>query len=76
VGNEGVRVLAVGCLKKLRVLNLYQNSISDSGYKWLAECEVMLQLSELMIYEGNPASLESKNLLRRSKRLCSLRHIR
>ena len=75
VGNDGIRVLTVGSLHKLRSLNVNQNQIDDMGYRFLADCEVMNLLTDLCIYEGNPASNEAKNLLRRSKKLCSLRYI-
>jgi hypothetical protein len=51
------------------------NCITEVGFYLLAGCDRMVQLNELRIYEGNEASVESKNALRRTKKLCSLGHI-
>lgn len=67
--------MTFGCLGKVRFLNLKYNAITEVGFMLLAGCDRLTQLNELKIYEGNTASVESKNALRRTKKLCSLGHI-
>ena len=75
VGSKGIETLIVGSLQKLTFLDMNHSEVDDMGFKYLAECETLPQLYELKIFEGNPASTESKNMLRRSKKLANLRYI-
>ena len=75
IGDIGVQVLALSRMRRLKFLNLRHNGIGENGYKMLAMSESMPLLNEIRIYEGNTATTEAKNVLRRAKALPALRHI-
>ena len=68
-------MLALSKMRKLKFLNLRHNGIGENGYKMLAMSESMPLLNEIRIYEGNTATTEAKNILRRAKTFTALRHI-
>ena len=67
VGNVGIQALSIGIVNKLKFLNVQHNEIGEDGYRILSESTNFQLLRELKIYDGNPASAEAKNALKRSK---------
>ena len=67
IGNVGIQSLSIGIVNKLKFLNVQHNEIGEDGYRILSESNNFQLLRELKIYDGNPASAEAKNALKRSK---------
>ena len=75
IGNTGIHSLSVGLLTKLKFLNVQHNEIGEDGYRTLSESTHFQLLKDLKIYDGNPATAEAKNALKRSKNFQALRFI-
>ena len=75
IGNSGIQSISIGLIKKLKFLNVQHNNISDDGYRIISESMNFQQLKDLKIYDGNQASTEAKNAIKRSNNLQALRFI-